>query len=115
MGEIVLLVIVLMLSLYGCVELIRWVAVHMLSPAEGCSGVLVIPVSGHRDDIENIVRSAAARKRWQTPPATRQVLLLDTGMDDETRQLAERVCGEVGGVGLFQPADLDGILRDGLQ
>lgn len=67
MGETILLIAVLLLALYGCVELIRGVVTRWLAPQSGEAGIWVIPVSGHRSDIEYVVRlggrwSAAGRK-----------------------------------------------------
>lgn len=113
MGENILLVAVLLLALYGCTELIRHVAERLLTPSKACGGVLVIPLSGHHNDIEYIVRCAAARRRWGAEPAT--VLLIDNGMDAQTKALAEKVCSELGGVGIYEPREMETILDKGLQ
>lgn len=113
MGETILLVVVLLLALYGCTELIRRIAQYVLTPAKTCGGVLVIPLSGHHNDIEYIVRCAAARRRWGDGPA--RVLLIDNGMDAQTKTLAEKVCAELGGVGIYEPQEMERILDRGLQ
>lgn len=106
MGEYVLLTIVLLLSLYGCAEGIRWLVLRILRPPKDTGGVLVIPLSGHRTDVEYIVRSVTACERWGGNGVHTRVLLLDAGMDAETRRLAERVCEEVGGIGLYTEEEL---------
>ncbi len=107
MGEKILLIAVLLLALYGFAELLCHIAARLLGPGRECGGVWVIPVSGHREDIEVLVREAAARRLRGRPYP---VLLLDTGMDEETRRLAERVCAQVGTVDICSCPD--GLQKD---
>ena len=103
MGEHILLTLVLILALYGCAELIRWLVLRVMKPAADCGGILVIPISGHREDIEYIVQAAAVRRNWGRGMESRPILLLDAGMDSETRRLAETACAQVKGVDLYTP------------
>ncbi|MCI8553669.1 MAG: hypothetical protein HFJ80_01830 [Clostridiales bacterium] len=112
MGENIMLVVVLLLALYGCAELIRRLVIQVMKPEPDCSGMLVIPVSGHRTDIEYIIRSAVTQSRWAEFRREQRVLLFDAGMDEETRQLAEKVCSETGAAGIYRAAEL-GSLFDG--
>ena len=106
MGEQILLTIVLFLAIFGCAELIRLLALRILSPSRGAKEILVIPVAGHLENIEYIIRSAAVRRNWGRCAKNRPVLLLDAGMDEETRRLAEVACTAVKGVDLYTPQDL---------
>lgn len=114
MGEKILLAVVLVLALYGCAELIRRVVRAVMSPSRGCEGVWVIPISGHREDVEYIVRAAAAQRGRFGGPKGR-ILLLDAGMDEETRRLAEQACRDVGTVDMIEENKLSGAAKDGLQ
>lgn len=115
MGETVLLVAVLLLALYGCVELTRELVTRMMAPRTGESGIWVIPVSGHRADIEYVIRSATVECRWAEKRRIRRVWLLDMGLDAETRRIAEKLCEETDGVGLCRPAELNLAYREDLQ
>lgn len=106
MGETLLLVMVLLLSLYGCMELVRFLALRLLRPGKNEGGVLVLPFSGHRDDVEFQVRSAAVRSRW-SPALPSRVLVLDGGMDPETRALAEQICRQYDHVRLGTPEEFE--------
>ncbi len=106
MGEHILLTAVLLLALFGCAELIRRLVLRVMAPSKGAGGILVIPISGHREDIEYVVRFAAVRRNWVRGTENRPILILDAGMDKETRQLAEAACIEVKGVDLYTPEDL---------
>ena len=114
MGETILLIAVLLLALYGCVELIRGVVTRWLAPQSGEAGIWVIPVSGHRSDIEYVVRSAAVECRWTEKRKVRRIWLLDMGLDRETRQLAEKLCEETDRVGLCRPDELNLACRENL-
>ena len=96
MGETILLVVVLLLALYGCMELIRRIVLRVMGPTKS-GGVLLLPISGHCGDVEYLVRSATAQSRWSAE-LTESILLLDAGMDAETRALAEDVCRQCAGV-----------------
>lgn len=114
-GEHILLAIVLLLALYGCAELIRRLACFVMAPAKGTAGVLVIPVAGHREDIEYIIRSAAVREKWYYRRRPGPVLLVDMGLDEETRLLAERICRELGNVDIYSEKRADEFAAEGLQ
>ena len=96
-GDKILLILVLLLALYGCTQLIRSAALRILTPHARDRGIRVLPVSGHRDDVEYLVRSAAVQRRWAGPLLRpERLILLDTGMDGETRELAEKLCAAFG-------------------
>lgn len=115
MGEKILLVLVLLLALYGCTQLIRWVALHILAPHTRDKSVRILSVNGHRDDVEYLVRGAAVQRRWSgSLLRPERLVLLDTGMDEETRALAEKLCAECG-VELLDMQALKEIFPSGLQ
>ena len=112
MSETIFFVMVMLLALYGCVEIIRQLSLRILSPVKSIASVLVIPIAGHRTDMEYIVRSAATQRRFASPPVHYRVLLMDTGMDTETKAMAERVCREVGCVDMITYSDLDSVVNE---
>lgn len=114
MGESILMVAVLLLSLYGCVELIRYIALRILKNGNSVSPVLVLPVSGHCQDMEFVVRAAVSRSRWISD-SPGSVLIIDIGMDDETRILAKKICDEFSNVSLGVPTDCEKLFAPSLQ
>lgn len=89
-GQIVLMFLVLL----GIVYLMRIVMILMLSPERENDFVMLVPLKGHREDAELILRSAAARVKWFGKRRT-LVTVVDCGMDDETRELCRRLCREI--------------------
>lgn len=114
MGDTIMLIIVLLLSLYGCVELIRCITFLILKPFGQHSGILVLPISGHCTDVEYLVRTATSRNRWSAD-LTGCVLLVDAGMDEETRALAENICAQCDNVRLGKPGEFEKIIEGSLQ
>ena len=92
------LVVVLLLAVYGLTQgvgqLIRWI----WRPRQDMPAILVLPVCGHCEDVEYRLRHALARWQWTAGAHADRVLLLDTGLDEESRQLARVVCDRLPGV-----------------
>ena len=112
MGETIGLILILLLSLYGCAQLILALSRRLLLPAKGDRGMVIIPLSGHRTDIEYLVRSISFRQcqnRHDIP-----IYLVDTGLDEESRALAFNICGKLGQK-LYTAEDLEKVWGVGLQ
>ncbi|HBT64849.1 MAG TPA: hypothetical protein DEB10_09355 [Ruminococcaceae bacterium] len=114
MGEYILLVMVLLLSLYGCVELVRSITLRFLQSDHSVPTILVLPISGSCRNVEYIVRAAVSRSRW-TSDSPGQVLLLDNGMDEQTRVLAEKISQDFENVLLTTPRECEKVFVSGLQ
>lgn len=115
MGEYIGLALVILLALLGCVYSIRWIVLRILTPSNIDRGYWLIPLSGKRPDAEYIIRCMAARRLWDPMAAAPSMLVVDTGLDEETRQIAQRVCEQTGVVRLVSPGDLATILQDAEQ
>jgi len=109
MVEKLLVIIALLLALYGCVALARQAILYILKPAFK-GGFWILPVSGHCDNVEFLVRSAAENTRWHSCPAA-GILLLDNGMDNETRIISENLCQKYPDIKLCFPQELAELLR----
>lgn len=107
-----MLVIVLLLALFGCTQLIRWIVLRLLEGPERDKGLRLLPVRGHRDDLEFVVRAATVRRRWYDPfSRPERLVLLDAGMDLSTRKLAETLLKDVHGIELWDTEKLEDFYR----
>ena len=70
---------------------------------------IVLPVSGHVEDIELQVRAAVSRRRKLRNAA---IFLADFGADSETAEIGRRLCREFAMVEWMSPDLLDGRLRE---
>jgi len=56
--------------------------------------LIVVPVSGHNEDAEYLLRSAAAKIRLIGGKTISKVICLNCGMDEETETVCVRVCDD---------------------
>ncbi len=97
--------IVLLLAVYGCVQGVRWLVLRLLSPPHSADGVWLVPLTGHREDVEYLVRTAAARRCWGVG-TDGDVYIVDTGADEDTRVLAQCACREVSGTRFLSASEV---------
>ena len=98
----------MLLAVYGCVQGVRALILRLLRSDEG-RGVWLIPLRGHREDAEYLVRWGAALCRWGYPPG-RQTCIVNVDADAATCDLARRTCESLDGVRLIGPEELTKIL-----
>lgn len=98
-------VIVLLLAVYGCAQLVRAIALRLLAAPKGINGIWIVPLFGHREDVEYLIRSASTYRRWNGHFGS-EMCLLDVGMDDETARLVRRLCIEKTGVQVLNVEEL---------
>lgn len=104
MGETAGAVILLLLAAWGCVQAVRALTLCLLRPKES-RGIWLIPLRGHREDGEQLVRWGAALCRWGWP-AGRMAYVLDLGADPSARDVVCKTCEAVEGVRLIEPEEL---------
>ncbi len=113
MGETILLIVVLLLALYGCTELIRWLAVRLLQPPVKDRSLRVLPVAGRRNDLDALVRAAEIQRRWSGLLLKAETLILvDAGLDEESRRRAEELCRKSDCAQIWDAAKLEASLSD---
>lgn len=110
--EDVLLVVGMLLAVYGLCDLVGRLAFRLLFP-KNRHRYLLVPLCGAQSDVEYTARDLSAAHRF-FPSQRAEPLLLDCGLDEESRQLAVRVCEELGML-LCCREDLCEILTEGLQ
>ena len=110
MGETVLTAAVLLLALFGCAQGVRWLSGRLLRTGRRNAFVL-LPLSGHCEDVEYRVRGCLHTASESRLP----LLVVDAGLDEASRTLAEEVCGRLEGVYLCRWENLDKISVSGLQ
>ncbi|MCL2884861.1 MAG: hypothetical protein FWF49_05190 [Oscillospiraceae bacterium] len=82
MLEYIAVGVLLVAAIYGGALALAKLWLRAMRPAD--RGVRVIPVRGHREDLEHLLRAIE-------PP----VLLWDVGLDEDSRALARRLCADV--------------------
>ncbi len=80
-----------LLALVGITAVVDGVRGKCFSPPP--EAVVMLPLSGHREDVEFLVFTAVDSARRAGFP---RVVLVDEGMDEDTRQLAVALCRRFG-------------------
>lgn len=58
--------------------------------------MFVTPINGKCEDAEFMLRSAAAKVKWISGGKNDYVICLDCDMDDETKEICEKICDDYG-------------------
>ena len=96
MGEIILAAVIGVLAFAGIIGVISALVLSFYHVNGGAGECIVLPVSGHIDDIEFCIRGAVARRQRVSRHA--KIFLADFGADAETAEIARRMCGEFEGI-----------------
>ena len=92
MFEVIIKTLFAVFAIVGIVELLRLFVIWLLKTDNTGSLYLVISFRGHDDQAETALRSASERARWLGGDV--QVICVDCGMDEQTRQICEIICTE---------------------
>ena len=87
--------VVLLLALYGCAQAVRWLFGRLFGGGMR-QAILLLPLSGHCEDVEYLVRGCL----YTTGGGRLPIAVVDAGLDESSRALAEEVCARLEGVRL---------------
>ena len=80
-------IVSIFLVIIGVVEVAR-IAVLMILQTKKDEGMMIlVPIRGHDEEAEYLLRSAAAKVKWFNTMRDQKVICLDCGMDEETRKV----------------------------
>ncbi|HEX2939009.1 MAG TPA: glycosyltransferase family A protein [Ruminiclostridium sp.] len=114
MPEIIAGVLLSFFAVIGIVELSRCVKNYMLAPCSK-SPAFVVTCAGHDEQIEYCVRSLANQAVELCPCGKRLIVVVDEGMDDETRSICERLEQDIDGVTVCKRLELPRLFSGELQ
>lgn len=83
------------LAAVGAVQIICAIAAAMLEPKVKPGSLLVVPVDGRVENVEQVVRYA--RHTAQRCSSDCRLFLLDLGMEDEAKEICRRFLSETPG------------------
>lgn len=87
-------IILVLLAIIGLAEVARVIVLFFMRSKKDKDVILVVPISGHDEEAEIVLRHAAARVKWVSGGRFRKVVCLDCGMDEETKKICSLVCGD---------------------
>lgn len=103
---------VVLLAVWGLVDLVRRVEEYLLNCREKRYHITVIPLQGHVENVEYIVRSAVSEVTAKSHCISGEVVLVDNGVDNETMALCKNMCKEVNSVVLCDPFNVKEVITD---
>lgn len=79
----------------GLIETCRLLLMWLLRPEKIADSILVIPMCGHVEDAEYLLRGAAESIRWEKHKRPRRFICVDGGMDRETKEICKHLQKEL--------------------
>lgn len=89
MFEVIASVPLLFLAFIGLIEIFHLISLALFRSKSSINSIAVIPMYGHNEDAEYVLRNAASRISWINGSGSKRIICLDVGMDDETRQICD--------------------------
>ncbi len=90
----------------GLVETCRLLLLWLLRPEKMEEAALVVPLTGHVEDAEYLLRSAAQSFQWDRTRCPKRLLCVDGGMDQETREICLHLQRELPFLEICTPEEL---------
>ena len=95
MNNVVYVLICAFFIIFGIVDLIRFFIFSGLKTLKDQFSIfIIIPVKGHQENMEYLIRNAVAQLKWTSHSCESKVICLDLGMDDETKKICEIFCSD---------------------
>lgn len=90
----------------GLVETCRLLLLWLLRPEKMEEAALVVPLTGHVEDAEYLLRSAAQSFQWDRTRCPKRLLCVDGGMDQETKEICLHLQRELPFLEICTPEEL---------
>lgn len=90
----------------GLVETCRLLLLWLLRPEKMEEAALVVPLTGHVEDAEYLLRSAAQSFQWDRTRCPKRLLCVDGGMDQDTKEICLHLQRELPFLEICTPEEL---------
>lgn len=111
MENVLIGALLLVLALLGITEVIRMIAYWSSASEEESKMLIVVPLYGHTEEAEWILRSALRQFNWSEYEKCNEIICVDYGMDDETKEICRKICNKYDGIRILQPDEIDNVFR----
>lgn len=113
MPEIVAAIIFSFLAIFGAAELIFRVKERLFEPVNK-HPIIVISCEGHDEEIEYSLRALVNRTE-DLRGGGRLIIVVDKGMDEETKAICQKIQEELGGIEVCKISELPNVFERQLQ
>lgn len=110
MLQIVIGTVIAFLAIAGVAEIAHNIREFFFMPRENIT--MMIKSSGHDEKIEYLVRSLVLKAQG-FQKASPVIIIVDEGMDEETRQICERLAGEYPFINICVPNEIASLVCSG--
>lgn len=92
MLDIISKIFIVLFVIIGLTEFCRVLIMWLYKPRHAKKLTMIVTMGGHEEDAEFIMKSAVEKLRWMGGPEQKQLICLDIGMDDETKEVCQMIC-----------------------
>lgn len=114
MLEVVFSIFVLCLAIVGMVEIFRIISLTVFKTKDDGNAIFVIPMFGHNEEAEMILRNAVSNLKWLNSVVDRRIVCLDLGMDSETRYICDLIKREYNFIEIYSLEEFNNVMKQDL-
>lgn len=107
-------VLISFFAIVGLAEVGRGIVKYLLTPKPG-NGAIIVTCKGHDEQIEYYLRSLANQADEYRFLKKRNIIVIDAGMDDETRGICESLAHDIDGIAVCKSNELPLLIGGELQ
>lgn len=111
MLHIVFGIVCSILIILGLVEVVRIVTLMVIDSKKDKDATIIVPVSGHNEKIEFILRSIIMKAKWEEEYKNSKIMCVDCAMDDETRKICDMLCKDYEFLEVYNMSDFEKFLE----
>lgn len=94
--NIISAVFIVFFAVVGLIAVFREISLRLFTCREECTVMYITNISANDDNIEFVLRSALAKRRWSADKNSVFTVCLNCELNENTRRICERVCREYG-------------------
>lgn len=94
--SIVSAAIIVVLASVGLAAIFKEISLRLFSCKDECTVMYVTHIPGDCENIEFVLRSVLAKRRWSNEKNTVRAICVSCTLDEKTRKICEGVCREYG-------------------
>lgn len=108
--------IAIIITVFALVETINVISRTLLTSKQKSAGtnIIIIPVSGHIDDVEYFIRGFVHKGKWNGVVRPDNIIIADMGIDEETRKICMLLCEEFEFVYICDSREVISFLDEGI-
>lgn len=104
--NVVSAVFIVFFAIIGLVAVFREISLNLFCGKDNCTVMYITHIEADNDNVEFVLRSALAKRRWNGGKNSDVRICIDYPMNEKTQKICDRVCKEYGFHGLMTKDEL---------